>query len=220
MFKWLRALNHAVWLSVLCLLSLCGAHQSSFCIYTYYIYIDMYAQNGTSMFTHEILVVICSWRLSDSVIIFLSNILLSESFMNDHIIWDRARLSNKPWPAFSFNISFQCVNKTTAPANIDPIRNDITGLEELLWFLQIEAIRHLSSVPETKLEMEKKRTVGHSQRSAASVSMLWFFEMSVSSCVFLLLEEGFTNAVTSRLEANQMPVAVKTCPGFSFLKRK
>lgn len=84
------------------------------------------------MFTDKNLVVICIWRLSDSVIIFLSILLLSESFMNDHIIWDRAWLYDKPRPAFSFNISFLCVDKMTAPANIDPIRKDITGLDELL----------------------------------------------------------------------------------------
>lgn len=84
------------------------------------------------MFPDKNLLVICSWRLSDSMIIFLSILLLSESFMNDHIIWDHAWLYDKPWPVISFNISFQCVDKMTAPANIDPIRKDITGLDELL----------------------------------------------------------------------------------------
>lgn len=95
-------------------------------IYCIYIHGQIY------MFTDKKnLVVICSWRLSDSVIIFLSIFLLCESSVNDHIIWDRAGLYGKPWPVFSFNISFQCVDKMTAPANIDPIRKDITGLEKL-----------------------------------------------------------------------------------------
>lgn len=84
------------------------------------------------LLTDKNLVVICSWRLSDSVIILLSILLLSESFMNDHIIWDRAWLCDKPRPAFSFNISFQCVDEMTASANIDPIRTDIPGLDEVV----------------------------------------------------------------------------------------